>query len=195
MASAGYHCSGAPQLASKSKLNRPARYPWSTQAECLRLSMTRIPAITDRFCPKCRSDVDVRPKILTIGLRTATEERGGYTRPDQLAANECLPVEGFFGPSEQFVRGLYCEKCGIGFVPNDLIRTDVLAEINRRHSPLRDELQTFEAVIWQHTQDSPGLRITFVARDLGDAQEILKREYGENLIFTLYNKTCAERTR
>jgi hypothetical protein len=50
------------------------------------------------------------------------EDRAGYQRKDQLAIDECKMERLQTPPLEQFVSGYYCEKCGIGFLPDDITR-------------------------------------------------------------------------
>ncbi|WP_158903602.1 hypothetical protein [Burkholderia sp. L27(2015)] len=157
--------------------------------------MKNISTISDRRCPKCRSEVDVKSKLLMIGLRTAPEERAGYKRPDQLAIDECCPQAIHPAPLAQFLRGLYCEKCEIGFIPDDLVKTEVIENRNRWGGVKNENMQAYEALLSWRDSDEPSRRITFTARDLDDARERLELEYGANLIVSLYRKEDAERQR
>lgn len=75
-----------------------------------------------KICPKCLSDKGVIEKKLLIGKASPTQllsrQKAGYRRPDQLAVDECKPEVLQEAPLEQFVAGYYCDKCGIGFVPD-----------------------------------------------------------------------------
>jgi len=85
-----------------------------------------------RCCPKCGSDADVAPKMLMLGKQSSLEERAGARRPDQLASDECLPEALLPAPLQQFVQGCYCTRCGVGFVPDDLVKPAVVEEARNR---------------------------------------------------------------
>ena len=78
-----------------------------------------------KICPKCLNAGHVREKKLLIGKVSPkllfSEEMAGYRRRDQLAVDECKPDASKATPLNQFVDGYYCEKCGIGFVPDDFV--------------------------------------------------------------------------
>ena len=83
-------------------------------------------ASTKSICPKCKSDSHVTSKKLLIGQASPRilfpdEERAGYKRRDQLAVDECKPEKLKAAPLTQFFDGHYCNLCGIGFVPDDLL--------------------------------------------------------------------------
>lgn len=72
-------------------------------------------------CPRCKSAEHVRAKEIVLGKASPGvlfngEERAGYKRLDQLAVDECKPALLRDYPLEQFVTGLYCDHCGLGFV-------------------------------------------------------------------------------
>lgn len=76
-------------------------------------------------CPRCKSNHAVRSKKILIGAASPTvllhgEEKAGYTRKDQLAIDECVPSALGEAPMQQFVDGWYCERCGAGFVSEDI---------------------------------------------------------------------------
>ena len=84
-------------------------------------------ASTERTCPRCKSEAQVTSKTLLIGRASPKvlfpdEERAGYQRVDQIAIDECKTEELKAAPLEQFVDGYYCNRCGLGFVPNRLVR-------------------------------------------------------------------------
>jgi hypothetical protein len=73
-------------------------------------------------CPNCHSSSSVKPKLLMLAKYSAAEatrrdNNCGYQRRDQLAIDEyqaaLLPP-----PLDQFVSGLYCQTCGVGYVPD-----------------------------------------------------------------------------
>ncbi|QXI26209.1 hypothetical protein [Pseudomonas vanderleydeniana] len=57
-------------------------------------------------------------------MRFKGEERTGYQRMDQLAVDECKAEHLKAPPLQQLVEGFYCDKCGVGFVSNDLLQDD-----------------------------------------------------------------------
>lgn len=157
--------------------------------------MNEISTNFDRHCPKCCSEARVKSKLLLIGLQTASEERAGYKRPDQLAIDECRPQAIQQPPLAQFVRGFYCQKCGIGFIPDELVNAEVIEKRSRLGFATNDGLQTYNAVLWPGDTGEPARRIAFMARDLDDARARLELEHGKNLRFSLYNEEDAERKR
>ena len=79
-------------------------------------------------CPKCASSEHVREKVLMIDKLNA--EHLKY-HPDERSACPCqgeFSVDGLKsefvteGPLQQFVLGLYCEVCGVGFVPEEMAK-------------------------------------------------------------------------
>jgi len=77
-------------------------------------------------CPRCHSEAQVVAKLLLIGKASPSvlfpEERAGYRRRDQVATDECKQEELQKIPLEQFVHGLYCRACGVGFVSDRLLK-------------------------------------------------------------------------
>jgi hypothetical protein len=76
-------------------------------------------------CPSCQSTDWLRRKKILIGAASPAvlfrgEEKAGYVRKDQLAVDECEPGALGESPLQQFVEGWYCEKCGRGFVSDDI---------------------------------------------------------------------------
>ncbi len=72
-------------------------------------------------CPHCHSSSNVKPKLLMLAKYSAAEATRrdnscGYQRRDQLAIDE-YHVALLSPPLDQFVSGLYCEACGVGYVP------------------------------------------------------------------------------
>jgi hypothetical protein len=45
----------------------------------------------------------------------------GYRRRDSLAIDECNPQVLLSPPLEQFVTGFYCDRCGIGYIPDSYL--------------------------------------------------------------------------
>lgn len=80
----------------------------------------------DLLCPKCASGKCVVPKLLLVGKQSPDPERCGYQRLDQLAIDELVPECVKFKPLEQFVEGYFCTLCGVGFVPDDVVKRSVL---------------------------------------------------------------------
>ncbi len=68
-------------------------------------------------CPKCTSSAYLVEKLLLIAAHGPGEINEGGHWPYQLAADECEPAVLREGVLRQFVDGLYCTKCGVGFVP------------------------------------------------------------------------------
>jgi hypothetical protein len=79
-------------------------------------------------CPKCKSDLNIRPKLLMLGKDSPADVFNrdnrcgcGYRRRNSLVVNECNPQVLLSPPLEQFVTGLYCDQCGIGYIPDSYL--------------------------------------------------------------------------
>ena len=56
-------------------------------------------------------------------------------------------------------------------------------------------VRPFEAIIWQPSPDSVGVRVTLHAPSLAEAKRILVQAHGLDAIYTLWNEVDAERPR
>jgi hypothetical protein len=76
-------------------------------------------------CPKCKSDLNIRQKLLMLGKEPIDifnrDNRCGYRRWDSLAIDECNSQVLLSPPLEQFVTGFYCDRCGIGYIPDSYL--------------------------------------------------------------------------
>jgi len=81
-------------------------------------------------CPRCQSEAQVISKLLLIGKVSPQgsianfDEIAGFQPTDQLAVDECVPEVLRQGQLDQFIDGYYCEKCDVGFVPDEFVRHD-----------------------------------------------------------------------
>jgi hypothetical protein len=82
----------------------------------------------DTRCPKCASSENVRSKLLLID---EFNHAHFMHSPDVRSACDChgqLSVDGLRPEFvqeqklQQFVSGLYCDACGIGFVPDEMAK-------------------------------------------------------------------------
>jgi hypothetical protein len=77
------------------------------------------------ICPRCRSAENVSRKLLLIdrGDPAQAEESSRSWSSDRAFAVTDLRPE-FAGPGAvgQFILGLYCEPCGVGFVPEGMAK-------------------------------------------------------------------------
>ena len=92
-------------------------------------------------CPKCESDLNIRPKLLLLAKDSPVEvltleEKCGRRRRYKLAIHECDPDVLEAPPLEQFVAGLYCDRCGIGYVPDSYIRSDLSVDLLKKWEPM-----------------------------------------------------------
>ena len=92
------------------------------------LDPTAAVTVSAAACPRCANAADLRPKLLLIGAFDAAHFAHA---PDTRAACDCrgqLSVDGLKpdavaqAPLQQFVSGLYCPACGIGFVPDEMAK-------------------------------------------------------------------------
>ena len=72
-------------------------------------------------CPRCKSAHRVKPKLVLIDppdpARAGDARRVGCSCAGDLFVTDLKPEFAESGASAQFIQGLYCELCGIGFVP------------------------------------------------------------------------------
>jgi hypothetical protein len=75
-------------------------------------------------CPVCGKNSSVRPKLLLISEAwipsPGKDARLEYLKG--LRADDVLPENLREQPLEQFIDGLYCDRCGKGFVPEESLK-------------------------------------------------------------------------
>ena len=90
----------------------------------------RIPSIES--CPKCKSELNIKPKLLMLEKYSPAEifkSVGKYNRymhipQTDLVIGSCNPQVLSSPPLEQFVTGFYCDRCGIGYIPDSYLKPD-----------------------------------------------------------------------
>jgi hypothetical protein len=90
----------------------------------------RTPSIES--CPKCKSDLNIRPKLLMLEKYSAAEifnsvskhHRSVHIPQTDLVVGSCNPQVLLSPPLEQFVTGFYCDRCGIGYIPDSYLKPD-----------------------------------------------------------------------
>ena len=69
-------------------------------------------------CERCGSPDAVRPKLIATHIILPA---GSWTRSDRVMSHEVIDQERFLGSpfvvGDQFVSALYCDRCGVGFIP------------------------------------------------------------------------------
>jgi hypothetical protein len=79
-------------------------------------------------CPNCASGKNVREKVLLIDKLNAEHLKYHPNERSSCACEGGLSVDGLKpefvadGPLQQFVAGFYCEACGTGFVPEEMVK-------------------------------------------------------------------------
>ena len=72
-------------------------------------------------CPRCKSADHIKPKLVLIDradpAREADGRRLGCACGGDFSVTDLKPEFSASGASAQFVQGLYCELCDIGYVP------------------------------------------------------------------------------
>jgi hypothetical protein len=88
------------------------------------------PQLTIEPCPRCKSTDRIKSKLLLLAkyspaeiLKRDDNDWCGYKRQENLAIDECDPQVLLSAPLEQFVAGLYCDRCGIGYIPDSMLRS------------------------------------------------------------------------
>jgi len=88
--------------------------------------MEHTPLSTE--CPKCASSEHVREKVVLIDrlnvehLKYHPNERSSCACQGELSVDGLKPEFVAEGPLQQFVLGLYCEACGVGFVFEEMAK-------------------------------------------------------------------------
>jgi hypothetical protein len=161
-------------------------------------------------CPRCGSNERVRSKLITTNLLLQSHFVEPFTvdRPSQFRASPHTL-------GDYFVAGLFCDHCDLGFVP-DLVAHEIGIEPCRYRGQITlaprnygigyprsdvsyDEqgraLRPFEAIIWQRTPDSVGVRLSLQAADVTEAHRILASEHGPDAIYSIWNEQDSEKLR
>jgi hypothetical protein len=75
-------------------------------------------------CPKCGATEFLQAKLILIGAQIdpSLEERVGDWRKARLNVSECRAEILKQKPLEQFIDGLYCNRCNLGFVSDRLLK-------------------------------------------------------------------------
>ncbi len=55
-------------------------------------------------------------------------------------------------------------------------------------------VKIYKAIVWPR-DDEPGIRPTYLAETVADAEKQVHAEYGEDVVFTMHNEEDAERPR
>lgn len=70
-------------------------------------------------CEKCGRQDAVRPKLIATHIILAA---GSWIRSDRVMSHEVVDEKRFltspFIIGDQFISALYCDRCGIGFIPD-----------------------------------------------------------------------------
>ena len=71
----------------------------------------------DNLCPECKTNDKVYSKLLLIEDILKPDTHRNNLRIDHLKKN-------FVGeaPLEQFIKGYFCQNCGLGFIPNSYLK-------------------------------------------------------------------------
>ena len=79
-------------------------------------------------CPKCASRDHVREKLLLIDELNAEHLKGHpgerWSCSGELSVDGLKPEVVSESPLQQFVRGLFCERCEVGFVPEEMAKPE-----------------------------------------------------------------------
>jgi len=72
-------------------------------------------------CPSCKSTDRLRSKLLLIDpadpSRASDDRRVGCSCVGDLSVSDLKSEFAASGVAAQFIEGLYCDRCGIGYVP------------------------------------------------------------------------------
>lgn len=161
-------------------------------------------------CPRCGGTEHVRPKLLATNFLQHRHFVETFTAARLSQFHDSPHTLG-----DQFVSGLFCDLCDLGFIP-DMIAADMGIEpcqecggfslspcpfgVGYTRSDISyddsgNAVRPFEAIIWQPSPDSMGLRVTIHAPNPTEAGRILEREHGSDVIYTLWNENDAGKPR
>ena len=79
------------------------------------------------ICPKCNSDYAVRKKKILISMSRKEWHKQGRDPREmcpccvKLTIDDCIKKHINESPLEQFVQGCFCDNCGIGFIPDEIL--------------------------------------------------------------------------
>lgn len=60
---------------------------------------------------------------------------------------------------------------------------------------LDSEHRLYQAIVWKQGREHSGERIEILANSLEDAERKLREQYGEDIVFSLYNEEDAGKAR
>jgi hypothetical protein len=161
-------------------------------------------------CPRCGRSERVRSKLLATNFLSQSHFLDEFTVESPGPFRDSPYTLG-----DQFVSGLYCDHCDLGFVP-DAVAAGMGIEPCRYRGQLslssrpfgvgytRSDVsynepdravRPFQAIIWQSAPDSLGIRVAIHAPSLSEAKRILEQEHGADAIYTLWNENDAENPR
>jgi hypothetical protein len=79
-------------------------------------------------CPRCKSTEHIQQKLILIEpydpARAPAKYRIGCTCHGDLAVSDLLPEFVVDGALAQFLDGLYCARCDVGYVPDSMAKPD-----------------------------------------------------------------------
>jgi hypothetical protein len=125
---------------------------------------------TKEACPRCSDASAVRPKMVLVD------------RPENHRSR----------PSEQFIDGYYCERCGHAFV-SEAEPPETRGPDDGRDS--RPQVREYLAIVWTRDEARPGERLTLLATSLKDARAQVEARYGKDIVCSLWNEEDANKIR
>jgi hypothetical protein len=161
-------------------------------------------------CPRCGSIERVRSKLITTNflLQSHFVEPFTVDRPSQFRASPHTL-------GDYFVAGLFCDRCDLGYVPDSVAHKIGIEPCRyrgqislaprfygigypRSDASYNDQgraVRPFEAIIWQSTPDSVGVRVSLQAADVTEAYRILAIEHGSDAIYSIWNEQDSQKPR
>jgi hypothetical protein len=77
-------------------------------------------------CPRCSLGDRTKRKLVLIErgdpARISADWRVSCSCEGDLSVSDLKPEFAVAGPTAQFIQGLYCERCGIGYVPEHMAK-------------------------------------------------------------------------
>lgn len=77
-------------------------------------------------CPSCKTADRVRAKLVLIDpadpARVGDARRVGCSCVGELSVTDLKPEFATSGIAAQFIEGLYCDRCGVGYVPESMAK-------------------------------------------------------------------------
>ena len=161
-------------------------------------------------CPHCDRSEHVRPKLLATNLLLPQLD-SEPSSVEKLSQFRDSP----HSLGDYFVSGLFCARCDLGFVPEDVATSIGVDSSKGRWTSLQyskpfgvgdtcsdisddssgNSVRPYQAIVWHSAPDSVGFRTTIHAQSYAEARRLLALEHGPETTFYMWNHNDLEKPR